>query len=81
MKILEDKKTGKTRIVARGPTGNVFLNAGLIKGATYKIADGAKQLMILKGEENGGVSKWMIRVGKTEDMKTISDLLEEKKAN
>ena len=81
LRVLRNKDSKKTRVVVRQEqSAKVLLNAGLLEGVEYGLAS-PKMVNFTVAAGNGGLSRWLIQVGKPESAKELSKLLEENKKN
>ncbi|KAI9932678.1 hypothetical protein ASPWEDRAFT_47121 [Aspergillus wentii DTO 134E9] len=78
LKILKNRETSRARILLRAdPSGNIVLNAALMKAITYKASGNSVQFLVPQPE--GPPESWAIRV-KKEETETLASKMEETKA-
>ncbi|KAI4208254.1 MAG: hypothetical protein LQ346_000134 [Caloplaca aetnensis] len=77
-RVLKHRETNKTRMLMRLKNGRVILNAGLQISLSYEHA-GPKKVKT-PVPSNGKVEAWQVMVGKDEDAKKLTAVLEENKA-
>ena len=81
LRVLKDRTTSKTRMILRQhPTGRVLLNAGLAPQFRYE-SHQDKHVRLPFVNERGMVEAWVLKVGKDEDAKTLSGVLESNKSS
>ena len=79
LRVLKHRDTGRVRVLMKqDPRGQIVLNTALLKRIEYKLKD-EKTLSMATASEDGSLSSWIVRVGKSEDAKRLSSLLEEEK--
>ncbi|PWY88361.1 hypothetical protein BO70DRAFT_369251 [Aspergillus heteromorphus CBS 117.55] len=79
LRILKDKTTSRGRILVRAdPSGNVILNARLMKEIKYSVAKNSVQFMVPQAE--GPPQLWALRVKTSTDAERLSTSMEETKS-
>ncbi|PYH94752.1 hypothetical protein BO71DRAFT_475457 [Aspergillus ellipticus CBS 707.79] len=79
LRILKDRTTSRGRILVRAdPSGNVILNARLMKEIKYSVAKNSVQFLVPQPE--GPPQLWALRVKTSTDAESLSKFMEETKS-
>lgn len=77
LRVLKDRTTSRGRVILRAdPSGNVVLNAALMKAIEYKVSGNNVQFLVPKAE--GPPEQWALRV-KKEDVERLGAAMQETK--
>ena len=77
LRVLKHRETSATRILMRqDPNGRVVMNASLLKDLKYENPQ-EKIIRVPIVEASGKVASWMLKVGKDEDAKKLTNILSE----
>jgi hypothetical protein len=79
LRVLKHKEHGVCRIII-SRAGEIVLNTALMSSVEYKVVK-EKMVMFLAANAEGGLEKWMVKVGRKEDAEKLRDILQAEKEN